>query len=93
MKAWEVSFANQKGEPQTLLLNAEQRPSEEDAARAIRSRLFPLMDELDLNDFRTAVIPHRALAQGAERGDHHHHPRSALKRAVWRSACTGTTLQ
>lgn len=52
MKAWEVSFADQKGEPQTLLLNAEQCPSEEDAARAIRSRLFPLMDELDLNDFQ-----------------------------------------
>ncbi|MCE1118324.1 MULTISPECIES: hypothetical protein [Pseudomonas] len=52
MKEWEVRFADQKGEPQTLLLNAEQRPSEEDAARAIRSRLFPLMDELDLNDFQ-----------------------------------------
>ena len=52
MKEWEVRFADQKGEPQTLLLNAEQRPSEEDAARAIRTRLFPLMDELDLNDFQ-----------------------------------------
>jgi len=52
MKEWEVRFADQKGEPQTLLLNAEERPSEEDAARAIRSRLFPLMDELDLNDFQ-----------------------------------------
>lgn len=52
MKEWEVSFADQKGEPQRLVLNAEQRPSEEDAARAIRSRLFPLMDELDLNDFQ-----------------------------------------
>lgn len=52
MKEWEVRFADQKGEPQSLLLNAEQRPSEEDAARAIRSRLFPLMDELDLNDFQ-----------------------------------------
>ncbi|MFJ3449231.1 hypothetical protein ACIPM0_13520 [Pseudomonas sichuanensis] len=52
MKEWEVRFADQKGEPQSLLLTAEQRPSEEDAARAIRSRLFPLMDELDLNDFQ-----------------------------------------
>ncbi|MBI6953059.1 hypothetical protein ACVWY1_003491 [Pseudomonas sp. TE6288] len=52
MKAWEVSFADQKGELKTLLLNAEQCPSEEDAARAIRSSLFPLMDELDLNDFQ-----------------------------------------
>lgn len=52
MKACEVSFADQKGELKTLLLNAEQCPSEEDAARAIRSSLFPLMDELDLNDFQ-----------------------------------------
>ncbi|MBK5002530.1 hypothetical protein IAE37_004806 [Pseudomonas sp. S31] len=52
MKAWEVIFADQKGEPTSLLLQADQRPSEEDAARAIRSHLFPVMDELDLNDFQ-----------------------------------------
>ncbi len=52
MKAWEVIFADQKGEPTSLLLRADQRPSEEDAARAIRSHLFPVMDELDLNDFQ-----------------------------------------
>ncbi|MBF8748724.1 hypothetical protein E2H86_19745 [Pseudomonas putida] len=52
MKAWEVIFADQKGEPTSLLLRADERPSEEDAARAIRSHLFPVMDELDLNDFQ-----------------------------------------
>ncbi len=52
MKEWEVIFADQKGEPTTLLLHGEQCPSEEEAARAIRSHLFPVMDELDLNDFQ-----------------------------------------
>ncbi|WP_449431712.1 hypothetical protein [Pseudomonas putida] len=52
MKEWEVIFANQKGEPTTLRLHGEQCPSEEDAARAIRSHLFPVMDELSLNDFQ-----------------------------------------
>lgn len=52
MKEWEVIFADQKGEPTSLLISSEQRPSEEEAARVIRSRLFPLLDELDLNDFQ-----------------------------------------
>lgn len=39
MKEWEVIFADQKGEPSALLLHAEHCPSEEDAARAIRSHL------------------------------------------------------
>jgi hypothetical protein len=39
-----------------MLLHAEQCPSEEDAARAIRSHLFPVMDELDLNDFQDRSI-------------------------------------
>ncbi|MDZ3990488.1 hypothetical protein [Pseudomonas sp. Teo4] len=52
MKEWEVIFADQKGELASLLLLGDQCPSEEDAARAIRSHLFPVMDELDLNDFQ-----------------------------------------
>ncbi|EKT4458545.1 hypothetical protein ABGT18_17005 [Pseudomonas putida] len=56
MKEWEVIFADQKGEPSALLLHAEHCPSEEDAARAIRSHLFPVMDELDLNDFQDRII-------------------------------------
>ncbi|MGC7837807.1 hypothetical protein ACPZMI_04995 [Pseudomonas wayambapalatensis] len=52
MKEWEVIFADQKGVPQSLRLTSEHLPSEEDAARAIRTKLFPLMDELDLNDFQ-----------------------------------------
>jgi hypothetical protein len=56
MKEWEVIFADQKGELSTLLLWAELCPSEEDAARAIRSHLFPVMDKLDLNDFQDRDI-------------------------------------
>ncbi|MBC3482424.1 MAG: hypothetical protein WCC62_07600 [Pseudomonas capeferrum] len=56
MKEWEVIFADQKGEPTSLKLRAEQCPSEEDAARAIRSQLFPVMDELDLNDFQDRAV-------------------------------------
>ncbi|MNH21686.1 hypothetical protein D3C79_815060 [compost metagenome] len=52
MKEWEVIFADQKGVLTTLTLHGDQCPSEEDAARAIRSHLFPVMDELDLNDFQ-----------------------------------------
>lgn len=52
MKAWEVIFTNQKGEPSSLVLSADQCPSEEDAARAIRSQLFPVMDAVGLNDFQ-----------------------------------------
>lgn len=56
MKEWDVIFADQKGELTTLHLTADQRPSEEEAARAIRSLLFPVMDELDLNDFQDRSI-------------------------------------
>ena len=56
MKEWEVIFADQKGVLTALTLRAEQCPSEEDAARAIRSHLFPVMDELDLNDFQDRAI-------------------------------------
>lgn len=56
MKEWEVIFADQKGAPTSIVLQAERRPSEEDAARAIRTRLFPVMDELDLNDFQDRAV-------------------------------------
>ncbi|HAB03056.1 MAG TPA: hypothetical protein DCE25_09060 [Pseudomonas sp.] len=56
MKEWEVIFADQKGVPTSLLLHAEHCPSEEDAARAIRTHLFPVMDELDLNDFQDRTV-------------------------------------
>lgn len=55
MKEWEVTFVDQNGVQSSLLYNGDQRPSDEQAARLIRSHLFPVIDELDLNDFGTAV--------------------------------------
>ncbi|MCW2270354.1 hypothetical protein D3C77_403770 [compost metagenome] len=52
MKAWEITFVDQKGERTSLPVTCEQQPSVEEAARLIRSHLFPVMDELDLNDFQ-----------------------------------------
>ncbi|QBF27885.1 hypothetical protein EXN22_20175 [Pseudomonas tructae] len=52
MKDWVITFVDQKGECTTLPLTAELEPSIEEAARLIRSHLFPVMDELDLNDFQ-----------------------------------------
>ncbi len=52
MKEWEITFVDQKGERTSLLLACENRPSIEDAARRVRGHLFPIMDELDLNDFQ-----------------------------------------
>lgn len=55
MKEWEITFVDQKGERTSLLFASEDVPSVEDAARRIRGHLFPLMDELDLNDFQDRV--------------------------------------
>lgn len=52
MKEWEITFVDQKGERTSLVCVCDQRPSIEDAARRIRGHLFPVMDELDLNDFQ-----------------------------------------
>lgn len=52
MKEWEVTFVDQNGVQNSLLYNGEQCPSDEEAARLIRSHLFPVIDELDLNDFQ-----------------------------------------
>lgn len=52
MKEWEVTFVDQNGVQSSLLYNGEQCPSDEEAARLIRSHLFPVIDELDLNDFQ-----------------------------------------
>ncbi|MDD1014884.1 hypothetical protein [Pseudomonas rubra] len=52
MKDWVVTFVDQKGERTTLPLTAEFEPSLEEAARLIRSHLYPVLGELDLNDFQ-----------------------------------------
>lgn len=55
MKAWEITFVDQKGERTSLPFTAEREPSIEEAARLIRTHLFPVMAELDLNDFQDRV--------------------------------------
>lgn len=50
MKRWTISFLNKDGVPQSLDLEAEQRPSEEEAAQRLRPYLFPVTSDLDLND-------------------------------------------
>ncbi|WP_426113420.1 hypothetical protein [Pseudomonas sp. DSP3-2-2] len=56
MKQWTISYLDKDGVQQSLDLDAEQRPTEEEVARRLRPILFPVADELDLNDLegRTA---------------------------------------
>lgn len=51
MKEWNITFVDQKGILNSLTLSAEGRPSDEEAALAIRAHLFTVSKELDLNDF------------------------------------------
>ena len=56
MKVWTISFLDKDGVQQTLDLESEQRPSEEEVAQRLRPHLFPVTNDLDLNDLegRTA---------------------------------------
>ncbi|MNJ47479.1 hypothetical protein D3C77_426370 [compost metagenome] len=55
MKEWEITFVDQKGERTTLALTSEHKPSIEQAAQRVRAYLYPVMEELDLNDFQGRV--------------------------------------
>lgn len=50
MKVWTISFQDKDGVQQTHDLELEHRPSEEEAAKHLRPVLFPVTNELDLND-------------------------------------------
>lgn len=50
MKVWTISFLDKDGVQQTLDLESEHRPSEEEAAQRLRPHLFPVASNLDLND-------------------------------------------
>lgn len=52
MRNWEITFVDQKGVPTRLSLACADRPSDEEAARAIRAHLFPVIEKVDLNDFQ-----------------------------------------
>ncbi|WP_442113059.1 hypothetical protein [Pseudomonas sp. NUPR-001] len=51
MKAWVITFVDQKGERTSLPYIGEHEPTVEEAARRIRAHLFPVMDELNLTDY------------------------------------------
>ncbi|MEB0041502.1 MULTISPECIES: hypothetical protein [unclassified Pseudomonas] len=50
MKQWTITYVDKDGVKQSLELEREQRPSNEDAADYLREVLFPIADKLDLND-------------------------------------------
>ena len=56
MKVWTISFLDKDGVQQTLDLESDHRPSDEEAAQRIRPILFPVASDLDLIDLdgRTA---------------------------------------
>jgi hypothetical protein len=56
MKLWEITYTDKSGAPAILQTNAYQQPSHEEAARLIRSHLFPVMDEIDLNDYQGKTV-------------------------------------
>lgn len=51
MKEWQITFLDQKGVQTRLSLPSAERPTEEQAALAIRAHLFPVMEKAGLNDF------------------------------------------
>ncbi|MBX8503067.1 hypothetical protein K5D34_24785 [Pseudomonas cichorii] len=50
MKQWAISYLDKDGVQQRHDIDSPERPSEEAAARLLRPILFPVTDELDLND-------------------------------------------
>jgi len=56
MKEWKISFVNKDGELTSMVAKAEARPSMEEAAQLVRSKLYPVSAELDLNDFQDRVV-------------------------------------
>jgi hypothetical protein len=50
MQTWQITFVDDHGETSVEQFSCEQKPSLEDAAHLIRSKLVPVAAELDLND-------------------------------------------
>ena len=50
MQTWQITFVDDHGEKSVEQFTCEQKPSLEDAAHMIRSKLVPVAAELDLND-------------------------------------------
>ncbi|MBD8493896.1 hypothetical protein IFR09_04700 [Pseudomonas syringae] len=50
MKQWAVSYVDKDGVTQSLNVDSQQLPTSEEAAQLLRHKLFPVTDELNLND-------------------------------------------
>jgi hypothetical protein len=50
MKQWAISYLDKDGVQQRVDIDFQDRPSEEEVARLLRKDLFPVTDELNLND-------------------------------------------
>ncbi|POP69974.1 hypothetical protein [Pseudomonas syringae] len=50
MKQWTIVYLDKDGVRQHLEADFEQHPSDEQVARLLRKGLYPVTDELDLND-------------------------------------------
>ncbi|MDB5979172.1 MAG: Uncharacterized protein JWQ69_187 [Pseudomonas sp.] len=50
MKQWTITYSDKEGVPQSLELDSEQRPTEEEVADYLREVLFPVADEVALPD-------------------------------------------
>jgi hypothetical protein len=63
MKQWTISYLDKDGVQQSHAMESEHRPSEEEVARRLRPILFPVADELDMNDLegRTAEPTAKSL--------------------------------
>ncbi|WP_263262824.1 hypothetical protein [Pseudomonas sp. RIT-PI-S] len=51
MKQWQITFTDKSGSPSSISVPSEHRPSDEEAAVAIRAKMFPVIHEVPLNDF------------------------------------------
>ncbi|WP_296248417.1 hypothetical protein [Pseudomonas sp. UBA4194] len=47
MKEWKISFVNKDGVLDSMTISAENCPTIEDAAKLVRSKLYPVAAELD----------------------------------------------
>lgn len=50
MQKWQITFVDDHGQKTVEQVTCDQKPSLEDAAHMIRSKLVPIAAELDLND-------------------------------------------
>ena len=50
MQTWKITFVDDHGETSVEQFDCTEKPSLEDAAHLIRSKLVPVAAELDLND-------------------------------------------